>query len=164
LDFAETEELRGQIISRGLFRASDLEDCKSVPALIDFVFKRKIRDNIVQPSIVYNYPSVLVPLARRSDDDPRRMDFFQAIAVGSELCKAYSELVDPLVQRAELVGQLENRDAGDEESFDIDEGFLTAMEHGFPPQSGLGFGIDRLMMILADQPNVRDVILFPMMK
>ncbi|MDR1361135.1 MAG: lysine--tRNA ligase [Rickettsiales bacterium] len=164
LDFIDTEKLRKEIIKRGLFVAAELEDCKSVPALIDFVFKRKIRDQIVQPAIIFNYPSVLVPLARRNDEDPRRMDFFQAIAVGSELCKAYSELVNPLVQREELIGQVKNRDAGDDESFDIDEGFITAMEHGMPPQSGLGFGVDRLMMILADQPSVRDVILFPMMR
>jgi lysyl-tRNA synthetase class 2 len=80
------------------------------------------------------------------------------------LCKAYSELVDPEVQRATLEDQAKAKANGDEEAMDIDEDFLLAMEHGMPPMSGLGMGIDRLLVILYNQPSIRDVVLFPIMK
>ena len=118
----------------------------------------------MEPTILYNYPAMLIPLARRNDNDNRIIDVFQVVAAGTELCKAYSELVDPFVQRKAFEDQLKAKEQGDEETMDLDEDFLLAMEQGMPPISGLGFGIDRLMMLIYNQPSIRDVVLFPMMR
>ena len=113
---------------------------------------------------MYNYPAMLIPLARRNDEDNRIIDVFQVVAAGTELCKAYSELVDPAVQRKAFEDQLKAKEQGDEETMEMDESFLAAMEQGMPPISGLGFGIDRLMMLIFNQASIRDVVLFPLMK
>ena len=89
---------------------------------------------------------------------------FQVLVCGDEICKAYSELVDPIVQRQTLEEQANARRQGDDEAQELDEDFLNAMEHGMPPISGLGFGVDRLMCLLTNQESVRDVVLFPLMK
>ena len=107
---------------------------------------------------------MLIPLARRNDKDNRIIDVFQVVAGGTELCKAYSELVDPQVQRKAFEDQLVAKEQGDDETMEIDEGFMGAMEQGMPPISGLGFGIDRLLMLIYDTPSIRDVVLFPLMK
>ena len=143
---------------------AELEDYKSLSQIIDFVYKNKIRKDIVEPTIIYNYPAVLIPLARRNDDDERIIDVFQVVCLGTELCKAYSELVNPKQQRQSFEDQLKAKAQGDDETMDLDENYLRAMEQGMPPISGLGFGIDRLMMILFDAPSIRDVVLFPIMK
>ena len=164
LDFESVDELREKLVSSGMFPASELEDLKSLPALVDYVYKRKIRDNIVNPTFLYNYPAYMVPLARRNDDDERRIDMYQLLVCGAELCKGYSELVNPIQQLAAFEEQAKNIADGDEEAFNPDNDFVRAMEHGFPPISGVGMGIDRLASIIFDQPTLRDVILFPIMK
>ena len=164
LDITEPNELKEKIVDKGLFTMEDLEEYKSLSQIIDFAYKKLIRANIVEPTIIYNYPAVLIPLARRNDKDKRVIDVFQVLAGGTELCKAYSELVDPVIQRDAFLDQLKAKEQGDEETMEMDESFLSAMEQGMPPISGLGFGIDRLMMIIFNQPSVRDVVLFPMMK
>ncbi len=164
LDIEDPTELKNKIVEKGLFTFDDLEEYKSVSQIIDFVYKKTIRENIVQPTIMYNYPAFLIPLARRNDNDSRIIDVFQVVASGTELCKAYSELVNPIEQRAAFEDQLKAKAQGDEETMEIDEGFMGAMEQGMPPISGLGFGIDRLLMIIYNQPSIRDVVLFPMMK
>jgi lysyl-tRNA synthetase class 2 len=143
---------------------SELEDYKSISQIVDFVYKKKIRENIIQPTIIYNYPAVLIPLARRNDEDERRIDVFQVVVMGTELCKAYSELVNPIQQRKAFEDQLEAKKQGDDETMDLDESFMLAMEHGMPPISGLGCGLDRLLMLIYNQESVRDVVLFPLMK
>ena len=105
-----------------------------------------------------------MPLARRNDHNDKIIDVFQVIAAGTELCKAYSELVNPITQRKTFEDQLIAKNQGDDETMDLDESFLQAMEMGMPPISGLGFGIDRLMMLIFNQESVRDVVLFPQMK
>lgn len=164
LDINDVDELKKIIVDRKLFGYQELDECKSVRTLIDYVYKRKIRADIVNPTILYNYPASLIPLARRNDKDDRIIDVFQVVAGGAELVKAYSELVDPIVQRKNLEEQLKEKAAGDEETMDVDEDFLLAMEHGMPPISGLGFGIDRFLQFIFDRPNIRDVVLFPLMK
>ena len=164
LDIDDVDTLKKIIVDRKLFKMEELDECKSVRTLIDFVYKRKIRANIVNPPILFNYPASLIPLARRNDKDERIIDVFQVVAGGAELVKAYSEHVDPIIQRKNLELQLEEKNAGDEEAMDVDEDFLLAMEHGMPPISGLGFGIDRFLQFIFDCPNIRDVVLFPMMK
>lgn len=164
LEFDDVDKLRKQLVEQGMFPADELEDLKSIPTLVDYVYKRKIRVNIIQPAFLYNYPTYMVPLARHNDKDDRCIDMFQLVAVGAELCKGYSELVNPIQQLKSFEYQAKNIEHGDEEAFNPDNDFVRAMEHGFPPISGVGMGIDILANIVFDQPTLRDVILFPMMK
>ena len=147
LDIDETSKLKERVVEKGLFTLKDLEDYHSVSQVIDFVYKKTIREGIIQPTIIYNYPAVLIPLARRNDENEKIIDVFQVLARGTELCKAYSELVNPKQQRATFEDQLKAKAEGDDETMDLDEDYLLAMEQGMPPISGLGFGIDRLMML-----------------
>ena len=164
LDIDDPKELKDKIVEKGLYTYEDLDEYKSISQIIDFVYKRQIRENIIDPTIIYNYPAVMMPLTRRNDENNKMVDMFQVVACGTELCKAYSELVDPIIQRQAFVDQLKAKAQGDDETMDLDEGFLQSMEQGMPPISGLGFGIDRLMMIIFNQPSIRDVVLFPQMK
>ncbi len=164
LDFDDVDALRARLVENGMFPAGELDDLKSIPALVDYVYKRKIRGNIINPTFLYNYPAYMVPLARRNNDDDRRIDMFQLLVCGAELCKGYSELVNPIQQLAAFEEQAKNIAHGDEEAFNPDNDFVRAMEHGFPPISGVGMGVDRLASIIFDQPTLRDVILFPIMK
>ena len=164
INIEDPEELRSKIIESGKFSAADLVECSSVAQLIDFCYKRLVRANIFEPTIMWNYPAVLKPLARRNDDNNKVVDVFQVIIAGAEICNAYSELVNPEIQRANFEDQLKQKAQGDDETMDLDEDYLKAMEQGMPPISGLGVGIDRLMMLLYNAPSVRDVVLFPMMK
>ena len=164
LEIEDPNTLKQRVVDKGLFSMADLEDYKSVAQVIDFVYKKQIRADIIQPTVVYNYPSVLMPLARRNDEDERVTDIFQVVACGTELCKAYSELVNPKQQRTAFEEQLKAKEQGDDETMDLDEDYLLAMEQGMPPISGLGFGIDRLMMLIYNAQNIRDVVLFPTMK
>ncbi len=164
LAYDDVEELKKAVIATGLFDADEFNSTKTCGAVIDLVYKRKMRPDIVEPTILYNYPACLVPLARRSDSNPKTIEMFQFLINGEELCKAYSELVDPVIQRATLEEQAKAKAMGDDEAMDIDEDFLLAMEHGMPPMSGLGMGIDRLLVMLFNQPSIRDVVWFPIMK
>lgn len=164
LDIEDPHILKEKINEKGLFTLQDLNDYKSVSQIIDYVYKRKIRENIMEPTIIYNYPSIMMPLTRRNDINPKASDMFQVVAAGTELCKAYSELVNPFDQREAFESQMKAKQQGDDETMELDEGFLGSMEQGMPPISGLGFGIDRLMMLIYNQESVRDVVLFPMMK
>lgn len=164
LEYTDVKELKQRIVETKLFTMDDFDACKTVGGVIDLVYKRKIRENIIEPTVLYNYPACLVPLARRNDKDNRLIDMFQILVCGDEICKAYSELVDPIVQRQALEEQAQARKNGDDEAMELDEDFLCAMEHGMPPISGLGFGVDRLMCLLTNQESVRDVVLFPLMK
>lgn len=164
LDIENPEELKQLVVDKGLFTMADMADYKSLSQIIDFVYKKKIRANIVGPTILYNYPAVLKPLARRNDKDKSAVDVFQVVVCGTEICNAYSELVDPEIQRQNFVLQAEAKSQGDDETMELDEDFMGAMEQGMPPISGLGFGIDRLMMLIYNQESIRDVVLFPIMK
>ena len=130
--------------------------------LLDDIYKKTARGKLIQPTFVFDYPEDLKPLARPNGDGTASC--FQLVVNGWEIVNSYGELIDPQVQRKLLETQAAARDGGDDEAMPIDEVFLKAMEHGFPPMSGSGFGIDRLMAIFTGQPNLRDVVLFPTMK
>ena len=132
--------------------------------LIDGVYKKVSRPKLVNPTILFRYPKALQPLARINDDDSSIVDQFQLVVNGWELVKAYSELVDPIDQRERFEEQVKARNAGDEEAMEADEDYLTAMEHGMPPISGWGMGVDRVISILTGQENLRDVVLFPLLR
>ena len=164
LAYDNVEELKAKVIATNLFDKKDIEILKTNGGVIDFAYKRLVRPTIIEPTFLYNYPACIAPLARPSDANPKVLEMFQFLINGEEICKAYSELVDPAIQRANLEEQAKAKAGGDDEAMDIDEGFLLSMEHGMPPISGLGIGVDRLMVMLYGQASVRDVVLFPIMK
>ena len=132
--------------------------------LIDYLYKKVLRPTITGPAFIYNYPVIMQPLARTSDTDAHIVEQFQLLVNGREICKAYSELVDPLLQQANFDKQSEAAAKGDDEATAGDDEFVTAMEYGMPPQSGFGMGLERILAILMQQDNLRDVVLFPLMK
>ena len=132
--------------------------------LIDSIYKKTSRHKVIKPTFITNHPVDLSPLARKSDLDPKSCDRFQLVIGGWEIVNAYSELVDPIDQRERFESQSQARSRGDEEAHDIDDDFVLAMEHGFPPCAGWGMGVDRLVALLTKSENLRDVVLFPLMK
>jgi len=162
MSYDSADSLRKDIMARGI----EFEGMKEMglTSLIDNLYKKVSRPKLIQPTILFNYPKILQPLARVNDDNSQMVDQFQLVVNGWEIVKAYSELVDPIDQRERFLQQAEQRSAGDEEAMDMDEGYLTAMEHGMPPISGWGMGVDRVLALLTGQDNLRDVVLFPLMR
>lgn len=130
--------------------------------LLDYIYKKSSRNHIIQPTFVTHYPGELKPLAQQNPDGTAQVA--QLIIAGAEITNQYAELVNPVVQRDLLEKQSLAKAAGDEEAMEIDERFLTAMEHGMPPMTGFGMGIDRLVALLTEQDNLRDVIFYPIMR
>lgn len=132
--------------------------------LIDQVYKRMVRPNLVQPCFLINHPVAVSPLAKRQADNPRFVERHQVLIMGAEVGNGFSELNDPIDQRGRFEEQMKLREAGDNEAQMIDDDFITALEHGMPPTAGFGVGIDRLFMIITNQESIRDTVLFPTMK
>lgn len=158
----EAEKLRKDIKAKDI-KFEKMEKMGTT-TLIDYLYKKVLRPKIVGPAFIYNYPVIMQPLARTSDKDVNIVEQFQLLVNGREICKAYSELVDPILQQENFDKQTEAAAQGDEEATASDDDFVTAMEYGMPPQSWFGVGLERLFAILTEQDNLRDIILFPLMK
>ena len=157
------EELVREIKARGIDPGVDMEKAGFI-TILDLLYKKVSRPKLIQPVFVIEHPVVMSPLARRNDMNPGLSDRFQLVLNGWEIVNAYSELVDPIDQRKRLEEQAIARHSGDEQAMDLDEDFLACMEHGMPPMSGWGMGVDRFVSILTDCENLRDVVLFPLLR
>ncbi|MDE5951733.1 MAG: lysine--tRNA ligase, partial [Acetatifactor sp.] len=132
--------------------------------IINLFFEEYCEKNLVQPTFVMDHPLAISPLTKKKPDDPEKVERFELFINTWEMCNAYSELNDPIDQRERFAAQDAAFAAGDEEANHTDEDFLNALEIGMPPTGGIGYGIDRLVMLLTDSPAIRDVLLFPTMK
>jgi lysyl-tRNA synthetase, class II len=159
---ATDDEMRRVLRTRGV-EADAVKDLVG-GKLQDEVFKTVLEPELVQPTFVMDYPRALSPLAKVHRTDPELTERFELFVGGRELANAFSELNDPDDQRRRFEEQGRQRAAGDEEAHAFDADYIRALEYGMPPAGGMGMGVDRLLMLVADQPSIRDVILFPAMR
>ena len=159
---ASDEEMRRVLLRRG--EPAEAVEPLTGGRLQDEVFRVFLEPELVQPTFVLDYPKPLSPLAKEHRGDPALTERFELFIGGKELANAFSELNDPDDQRRRFEDQVRQRAAGDQEAHTFDADYIRALEYGMPPAGGVGIGIDRLLMIVADQPSIRDVILFPAMR
>jgi lysyl-tRNA synthetase class 2 len=159
---ATTEEMRAVLLRSGGER--ELVEELAGGKLQDEVFKTVLEPRLVQPTFVVDYPKALSPLAKQHRTDPALTERFELFVGGHEVANGFSELNDPDDQRRRFEDQASQRAAGDEEAHAYDADYIRALEYGMPPAGGVGVGIDRLLMIIADRPSIRDVIMFPAMR
>jgi lysyl-tRNA synthetase, class II len=158
-DYPDAASLRTRMAELGM----DVDPTKGRGRLIDELISTFVEPKLIQPTFLLDYPVEMSPLAKRKRGDDHLVERFEGFVGGREVANAFTELNDPLEQRARFLQQLEEQ-AGDEEVEIADEDFLQALEYGMPPTGGLGVGIDRLVMLLANQQSIREVILFPQLK
>ena len=132
--------------------------------IVNLFFEEFCEENLVQPTFIMDHPLAISPLTKKKPSDPSKVERFELFINTWEMCNAYSELNDPIDQRERFAQQDANAAAGDDEAEHTDEDFLNALEIGMPPTGGIGYGIDRLVMLLTDSQAIRDVLLFPTMK
>ena len=160
-DWKTDEDARAAAAARGV---EVPKDATRGTCLVEF-FDAYVEDNLVQPTIIYDYPVENSPLAKRKPDDPAFTERFEYFICCREMGNAFSELNDPIDQKARFVRQVEAKRREDPNTTaQVDEDYVTALEYGLAPTGGLGFGVDRLVMLLTDSPSIRDVLLFPTMK
>ncbi len=154
------DELREAAKDMGI----EVDDSMGKGKLIDEIFGEKCEGNFIQPTFITDYPKEMSPLCKEHRDNPELTERFELMVCGKEVANAYSELNDPIDQRERFEAQLKLADRGDDEAMFIDQDFLRALEYGMPPTSGLGIGMDRLIMFLTNNPSIQEVLFFPQMK
>ena len=142
----------------------EYEDRHQKGDILSLIFEEYVEEHLIQPTFVMDHPIEISPLTKKKPDDPEYVERFEMFINGWEMANAYSELNDPIDQRERFKAQEAMLAAGDEEANTTDEDFLNALEIGMPPTGGIGYGIDRLVMIMTNSPAIRDVLLFPTMK
>ena len=149
-----------------LARQHDIEVEKhfTVGHIINAFFEKYVEETLIEPTFLYGHPIEISPLTRANEDDPRFVDRFELFISGHECANAYTELNDPIDQLKRFEDQLKAKELGDDEANDIDMDFIEALEYGMPPAGGIGYGIDRMVMLFSESESIRDVILFPTMK
>jgi lysyl-tRNA synthetase class 2 len=155
---------RAALLQYGAVRGLKMDPNDSTGGLIMVIFDEEVESLLIQPTFVTHYPLDVSPLSRQSEQDPFLVDRFELFIYGREMANAFSELNDPLDQRARFEAQVAAKNAGNDEACDMDEDYCLALEYGMPPTAGQGIGIDRMVMLLTDSPSIRDVILFPQMR
>jgi len=160
--FRTAAELFKAITSRHRDKAPDPQATRG--KLIDFLLTEFLEPNLIQPTFLYDYPRDISPLAKSKPGDPMTVERFEGYVSGFELCNAFTELNDPLDQEARFIEMSRDYADGEEEKHPMDEDYLRAMRYGMPPNGGFGMGVDRLVMLLTDIHNIRDVLLFPTLK
>ena len=162
--FETAKDLLDEIKNKNIkLEADNLEDLGR-GNLIDQLYKKVSRPSIIEPTYLIKHPIDLSPLARSNDENPNLTDRFQLVVNGQEIINGYSELVDAREQEKRLIEQSKLKDQGDEEAMSIDYEYIRAMEYGMPPISGWGLGVDRFMQFLTNSQNIRDVVLYPLMR
>ena len=163
VDFAAAaDDAAARELARGLHLEVGEEDTKG--ALLAAAFEEFVEDKLIEPTFICDYPVEISPLAKKKQDEPWLTERFELFIYAREMANAFSELNDPIDQRERFEAQMRMREAGDDEAHVMDEDFINALSYGMPPTGGMGIGIDRMVMLLCDEPSIRDVLLFPTMK
>jgi lysyl-tRNA synthetase class 2 len=160
IDGKSEDELRAAALGMGI----QVDETMGKGKLIDEIFGEKCEGNYIQPTFITDYPKEMSPLCKTHRDNPELTERFELMVCGKEVANAYSELNDPIDQRERFEEQLRLQEKGDDEAMFIDQDFLRALEYGMPPTSGLGIGMDRLIMYLTNNPSIQEVLFFPQMR
>lgn len=165
LEYNTKEKLLNKIIAEKIELESDTPiENLGYGNLVDYLYKKVARPNIINPIYLTQHPISLSPLARANDENKEITDRFQLVINGAEIVNGFSELVDPIEQEKRLKEQAALKSLGDEEAMDMDKDYINAMEYGMPPISGWGMGIDRLIQLLTNSDNIKDVVMYPLMR
>lgn len=163
--YQTSEELLNEIKAKNIKLESETEiSLLGRGNLIDLLYKKVSRPKLISPTFLVEHPKALSPLARANDENPEIVDRFQLVINGAEVINTYSELVDPIDQKKRLMEQARLKASGDEEAMMMDEDYVRAMEYGMPPISGWGMGIDRILQVILGENNIKELILFPLMR
>ncbi len=164
IDFKQEMSVEDAIVLANEHHIEVQDHEHTVGHIINLFFEKYVEETLIQPTFLYGHPVEISPLTKKNPEDPRFVDRFELFIAGKECANAYTELNDPIDQLERFEAQLKEKDLGNEEANDIDYDFVEALEYGMPPAGGIGYGIDRLVMLFTESESIRDVLLFPTMK